>query len=936
VVDDEPTVSQAGDPARSPPGEGRSGTGILHTLGVPEFQPVGPFQGKALVLLSYLSLNGPQPRRRIAALFWPHATDPLNRLSVTLARIRAVAEQAVGGDRRHLWTELVTDAALMTQALDAGRTDEALALYRGAFLTEAYPSDVSAELEEWIAATRDGFARRIQLIRLEAAGVHAKSGRFEVAAEEAGAAIASGGTSLLDPDELARIHTLLLAGGHPAALAVGHEAEALGVAVAVTGDEARARLRHGPAYPSTRSNLRSHGAVFVGRDAERLELARMLALPERRLITLTGPGGTGKTRLALRVAADQLEGEQHLQGVFVVALEDAPSADAIPTAIAEALAITIAQDRAPLVALVEAIRDRHLLLILDNLEHLRGAGAVLEDLLAACRNVTLLATSRDRLATGSEWLFPVGGLAVPRDAPDAADAHAWSALTLFETRAQRVQPDFLLTRDTIPHVVAICALVHGSPLAIELAASHVAIMPVAEIAAEVHRSLDVLVATTQDGPERHQSMRVVFDHAWWNLDDDERETLQLLTVFHGGFDRESARTVAGATLPILASLVTQALVVRRGERFDLHPLIHKYAAEKLAGDATAEDEARRRHATWALDLAATAFARRNTVDGGRWLDRLDLEHANLRAALMWADAAGEATTLAGLTNALESFWVRRGYHAEALQWFGALRRHAPALDASEVARSLRSHAFVAILSGAYDVAADLLGASLGIARDIGDGALESRVRSHMGILAVYRERYVDAARHYADALAIARSLNERDTIARLQNNLGDVARFRGDLTEARRHYVESLTAVRALDDRQMVSNVLGSLSQVALAEGCVHEARTLLRESIELLRELGITFSVPVAFGQAANLASLTGRHLDAARLWGASHALRQRLHIPVESFVQREYRDAVAAARAATNGPTFGAAWFEGQHLGVPEATSLALAICRDTASKA
>jgi tetratricopeptide (TPR) repeat protein len=526
-------------------------------------------------------------------------------------------------------------------------------------------------------------------------------------------------------------------------------------------------------------------------------------------------------------------------------------------------------------------------------------------------------------------------LSVPPDTPGPADAHAWSALTLFESRAQRVQPSFLLTPDTIPHVAALCALVHGSPLAIELAASLLAIMPVSEIAAEVRRSLDVLVSTSRDTPERHQSMRVVFEHAWQHLRDDERETLRRLAVFHGGFDRMSARTVADATLPILASLVTKALVVRRGERFDLHPLIHQYAAEKLAADAFAENEARRRHATWSLDLAVAAFAGRNTVEGGRWLDRLDLEHANVRAALAWADATGEAATLAALTNALESFWVRRGYLAEALQWFETLRRHAPALGAAEVARSLRSHAFVAILSGAYEVAGDLLDASLAIALETGDGAFESRVRSHMGILAVYGERYDEAAHHYAAALDIARKLDERDTIAFLQNNLGDVARFRGDLTEARRNYLESLAAVRALGDRQMVSNVLGSLSQVALAEGRVHEARTLLRESIELLRDLGITYSFSVAFEQAAILASGTGRHLDAARLWGASHALRERLHTPVESFVQREYHDAIAGARAATGGPTFEAAWLEGQHLGVPEATSLALAICRDTASK-
>lgn len=924
-------VSHAEDPLRAPTAAARTSPTTLGTLGT---SPGHPFHGKALVLLSYLSLTGPQSRRRIAALFWPHATDPLNRLSVTLARIRAVADHAIGADRKLVWTALVTDAALVTQALDAGRTDEAIALYRGAFLTDAYAHDVSEELDEWIAATRDGLARRIQLIRLEAARAHALSGRFEAAAQEAGAAIAEGGTSLLAPDELDGLHSLLLAGGHHAALAVGHEAETLGAETAATRDEARARLRRRAAEPVTRSNLRSSGSVFVGRDGERLALARMLALPDRRLITLTGPGGTGKTRLALRVAEDQLKAQLYPQGVFAVALEAAPSVDTLPAAIAEALGITLTPHRNPLEALAEAIRDHAMLLVLDNLEHLHGAGAVLDDLLAACSHVRLVATSRDRLASASEWLFPVGGLSVPIDTPAPADTRAWSALTLFETRAQRVQPDFLLNRDTIVHVAALCRAVQGSPLAIELAASLVAIMPVAEIAAEVSRSLDVLVSTSRDTRERHRSMRVVFEHVWQSMRDDERETLRRLAVFEGGFDREAALTVAGATLPILTSLVTQALVVRRDERFKLHPLIHQYAAEKLADDAPAQDEARRRHTTWSLDLASAAFARRNTTEGGRLLDRLDLEHANLRAALAWADAAGDAAMLAALTNALESFWVRRGYLTEALQWFETLRRHAPALAASERARSLRTYAFVAIVSGAYALAADLLHESLAIALEIGDEALESRVRSHMGILAVYRGRYGDAAAHYTAALDLARALDERDTTARLQNNLGDVARFLGDLTEARRQYEESLAGVRALDDQQMVSNVLGSLSQVALAEGRVPEARAHLRESIDLLRGLGITYSLPVAFEQAALLASATGRQIDAARLWGGAHVLRQRLRTPFEPFVQREYHDAIARARAAIDGTGFDAAWGEGQQLSLHEATSLALAICRDGAS--
>lgn len=901
----------------------------LHALGGLRLADAPRAQPKALLLLVFLALEGPQPRRRLATLFWPRAGDPLNRLSVTIARLRSVAPTALAVEPHQLATELGTDVAALTNALAAGRTDDAIARYRGPFLDAVRVAGIGEELEEWIATTRDDVASQLQRALMRDLRAATRVHTVERAVATAERVLELAGTALLDPDDLEQLHLVLRAGEHRRADAVGQDLIALGLTPVATGSEARERLERTGGARRVPTNLRSPATPIVGRERERLELTRLLARPDHRLITLIGPGGIGKSRLALQAATDQLDGPRFHDGIYFVRLESATSAAAVPERIAADLGVAAEGD--DLRALTAALRTRHALLVLDNLEHLPEATPIVAELLQGCPAVQVLATSRDRLDLDGEWLYPVEGMPGPSDVPDVERALSWPAIELFEARAQRVQPSFRLTDETLPHVVAIHRMTGGSPLALELAAAHVGVMPVAHIATEIAADLDFLQATTRSAPDRHRSLRVVFEHSWQRLHAKDRACLQRLAVFRGGFTREAARIVAGATMRELTSLAAQALVIPvDGDRYERHPLVHQYTQEKL--DAMPEERAQvaERHAAWALGVAKAAQPHFDTWSGGAWLDVLDLEHDNLRAALAWAAARSDATDLRELTDALMQFWIRRGHLAEALRWFDALLHHpGPRPDSSDLARSLRQHAFLHVLSGDTRSPGPLLARSLAIAHRLGAENDVADALSVQGIVAVYRGEYEEARAHYAAGLAIARRNGYQAAVARLLNNLGDASFYQGDVPAARSPYEESLALERSLGNHQMTSNVLGSLALVAIAEGKTEEARRHVRESVELLRELGITFSIPTALEQVGALATALDRPLDAARLWGAAESMRATIRVPIEPFMAPPHAARVAHARAG-DPDGFDAAWSIGRQWSVERALEAALEATR------
>ncbi|MGH2353778.1 MAG: ATP-binding protein, partial [Chloroflexota bacterium] len=356
---------------------------------------------------------------------------------------------------------------------------------------------------------------------------------------------------------------------------------------------------------------------FIGRQADLAELSSLLSTPACRLLTLVGPGGIGKTRLALQAAARLRDaraaasGRGFGHGVYVVALQALRSPDLLLPALADALALPPVGSGDPLAQLLNYLRDKAVLLVLDNFEHLMHGAALLAGILAAAPQLKLLVTSREALNVQEEWLYPIQGLPFP-DSELAADLEDYSAVRLFAERARRVRWDFSLDAERAG-VVRVCRLVEGMPLALELAAAWTKTLPCAEIATEIESSIDFLATRLRDVPERHRSMQAVFEQSWARLDGGERAVLRRLSVFRGGFRREAAEQVAGASIPTLSLLVDKSLLrLEVDGRYQIHELLRQYAEERLR---CAADEAAQVHDRHCAHFAALLQARLGDILG---------------------------------------------------------------------------------------------------------------------------------------------------------------------------------------------------------------------------------------------------------------------------------------------------------------------------------
>ncbi|MBW7886598.1 MAG: AAA family ATPase, partial [Caldilineaceae bacterium] len=379
-------------------------------------------------------------------------------------------------------------------------------------------------------------------------------------------------------------------------------------------------------------------APFIGREAEMAQIAERLSDPDCRLLTLVGPGGVGKTRLALQVAAGHRAVFQ--DGVAYASLAALANADELAPAIADALGVALTSGADMHELLFRLLRSKQLLLVLDNFEHLVEEVDLLVNLLRTAPQVKLLVTSRQRLDLLEEWVYELQGFAVPESGATPKD----SAVDLFLQSARRVRQNFEPDGEDIQSIVSICQMVGGLPLGIELAASWMRMLSPADIVREMERTLDFLTLNRRNLPERHRSLRAVFDHSWRLLSTTEQQLLSRLAVFRGDFSREAAEQVAGATLPMLLSLVDKSLVrLREGGRYGLHQLVHQFAREKLmeqsyGGAGRPEDgmeATHRRYAEHFLSLAEAALAAMRGTDPVGSLDQLRAEHDNLRGALSW-------------------------------------------------------------------------------------------------------------------------------------------------------------------------------------------------------------------------------------------------------------------------------------------------------------
>jgi len=636
-------------------------------------------------------------------------------------------------------------------------------------------------------------------------------------------------------------------------------------------------------------NLPVQLTSFVGRERETAEIRNLLH--DVRLVTLTGAGGSGKTRLALRVAEDVHGDFAH--GAVFVDLAPISNPGVVASAICRTLGLGEVGGQPPVESLRRHLVDKEILLVLDNFEQVVTAGVVLTQLLASCPGLKIVVTSREPLHVSGEQEFPVPPLALPdRNAQHSLEDLARSeAIVLFLHRAKAVRPEFALDEDIGPSVAEICLHLDGLPLGIELAAARIKSISPRIMLQKLARSLSLLTDGPRDVPARQQTLRGTIDWSYALLNDDERKLLRRLAVFAGGCALEAAEAVCTGpndlkidVLEGLASLVDKSLL-RQGDqsRFVMLETIREFGLECLAATGEAMTITRA-HREFFLTLAEEAARELTGVRQKEWLDKLDREHDNLRAAFDSSVNAEDIHAELRLCAALARFWLIRGHLEEGREKLAHLVAHVPASMCSEpLAQVLTMAGQLAQNQADYTSARTLFDRGLAIYRNLGLTHGVAGSLNNLGWLAFRVGDYAAARARSEESLALHRELKEDRGIATSLTNLGTVAHCQGDFTAARSFHQESLSLRRRMGDRRDIAFSLANLGWAIGKQGEYDQAADFLHEATTLFRELGDRQLRAFAFIMLAGVEHDRGN-------FDQAEALLERESLPIDREIGSKY----------------------------------------------
>jgi predicted ATPase/DNA-binding winged helix-turn-helix (wHTH) protein len=648
------------------------------------------------------------------------------------------------------------------------------------------------------------------------------------------------------------------------------------------------------------TNLPVSRTGFVGRDKEATAAKELILRPDVRLLTVTGAGGIGKTRLAVEVASSLIE--RFPGGIHFVPLSPLSDQGLIASVIVQTLGIREAGGQSPLEILKRNLHHSlcaPMLLLLDNFEHLIEAAPIVAELLATGANLKILVTSRAALHVYGEHEFPVPPLALPdpRSMPPVESLSQFPAVALFVQRALAAKPDFELNRENAPAVTEICARLDGLPLAIELAAARIKVLSPSSMLTRLASRLQLLTGGARDLPHRHQTLRAAMDWSYDLLNAAEQKLFRRLSVFVGGCNLEGVQAVCdtkgdlhldpldGMTSLVDKSLAEQVEHVKSESRFVMLETIREYALEKLQASGE-EALTKRAQAAYCLVLAEEVTAEQSGAEGTEWLERFALEHNNFRAALEWLTEIGDADWGLRLGTALFRFWDIREYLAEGRDRLGKLLKLPGAAAPTKArTRALFAAGVLASEQGDYALAETLISESQDIARQLGDNTGVAVSLNALGVLARDRGNVAASHRLFEECLALWRELDDLKAVARALSNLANVAKLQGEFDRARSLYAECLLIFRGLGDRAGVAWSLNYQGDVVRGQGDSAAAGRLYEQGLAIFRDLGDCWGIA---GTLADLGSLAREQ----RNYSSAHSLyRESIRI----FEQLEHKRGIA-----------------------------------------